>query len=332
MTPDEPLDEPPESLEFDNRITNSEIANLIQIATVGSLHVSAPADGDLIPKCDLLPFTVGVGEIDDRFRDWAKRRWFSPRNFRYESEAGEREPVFLPYWVGEARVHVRYRGRRGDLVEQVTQHPTLGAQTTRKMTWTPSKDDEFDLTNLPFKFPAFNPDAELFKGAADQLEKIKKGWDLDDAKGFRRQLLDGRKVVTASSRDPSATVSKLPVPPQHSVDAAVRSHIGGDDQRFDSARTQVRMAECRLVLLPAWIVSWSHHEDTGTVIVNGRSGTAAGTAETSTAKAAVVALVVFAALMLSCWLLGSIDAPAGQGDSPTGDATTQGAPPSPEGG
>jgi hypothetical protein len=332
VTPDEPLDEPPEDIEFKNWFTDSEIANLIQIATVGNLHVSAPADGDLIPKCDLLSFAIGAGEIDDHFRGWADRRWLAPQTFRHEAEASDRKPVFLPYWVGEACVHVKYRGRRGDLNEQATLNSTLGPQTSRQMTWSSVREDEFDLPNFPFQFPAFNPDAELFKGAADQLEKIKKGWDLDDAKGFRRELLDGCRVVTASSRNPSATVSKLRPPLQPSVSAAVRSHIGGDDQEFDPPRTQVRMAECRLVLLPAWIVSWTHHEDTGTMIVNGYSGTAAGSAETSAAKAAIVALVLLVALILSCVLLGSIDAPANQEDSPVSDATTQEAPPSPEGG
>jgi predicted small lipoprotein YifL len=331
VTPDEPRDEPPEDLEFDNRFTNSEIANLIQIATVGSLHVSAPADGDLVPKCDLLPFSIPADEIDDRFRDWAKRQRLSPESFRHEAEAGVREPVLLPYWVGEACVHVKYRGRRGELDEQVGQHPTRGAQTSRTMTWSSARDDEFDLPNFPFQFPAFNPDAELFKGALDPLAKIKKRWKLDEAKGFRRTLLDGRRVVTASSRNPSATVRKFSPPSQQSVTAEVRAHIGGDDQRFDLPRTQVRMVECRLVLPPAWIVNWSHREDTGQMIIDGYSGAAVGNAETSAAKVTIVALLMLVALIIACGLLGRLDAPADTGESPSGDATTQEAPPSEDG-
>jgi hypothetical protein len=85
------------------------------------------------------------------------------------------------------------------------------------------------------------------------------------------------------------------------IENAVRSDIGGDQQRVHSVNTQYGAIHFKHLLLPVWIASYKFRETSYRVVVNGQTGRVHGDRPWSAWKiagAVLVALIIIAIVAL----------------------------------
>ena len=88
-----------------------------QVATTcsmcGSSQVATVKQAAGIPPDGIIPFQVDKEEARQKFRKWAKSRWFAPNDFKKKFGEGALSGMYLPFWTYDATAVAAYRGRGG---------------------------------------------------------------------------------------------------------------------------------------------------------------------------------------------------------------------------
>lgn len=255
-------------------------------------------DTALIVPESVIPFSVGPGEVDRCFRQWAESEPLAKTDFKKNVQAGARASVYLPYWVGTTHLYSNYRGRRGQHHDVTHYHPKKGHQNKRMTEWSAVEDQ---VVHQPREFaePAFVPEAALDGVEGHWVKEVQKAWDFAQAVPFDPGMLTGHRAPRYGI-EPEAAVAGVRDSQSRQVRKDIKAHIGGDTQDISWTDTGDVTLQCRLVLVPAWVVDWSFDGKSGKVLINGQTGKAAGKSSTSTKKVAALIGGIAGVVVLCC--------------------------------
>jgi hypothetical protein len=227
----------------------------------------------------LVPFRVERARARLLLREWARRRWFAPREFRRIDESASFRGAFLPYWVWQARTRSSFRAARGDRY-----WARAGGNRVRAIRWRPAAG------TVERRF------AEVAVAATVRLEgralaDLMRDWRLAGAVPFTPELLAGY-WVQRYDLEPEVGLELAKARMAAEVEREVRERVGGDDQYVARIDTAYAGLAYQLVLLPVWLVSYAHRGRRRMVAVHGESGRVVGERPWSAAK------LLFAALLM----------------------------------
>ncbi|GLI41490.1 hypothetical protein GALLR39Z86_13400 [Glycomyces algeriensis] len=240
----------------------------------------------------IVPFRVDRARARHLLRAWARRPWFTPREFRKIDESSSFRGAYLPFWVWRARTRSRYRAARGDY-----QWAKGGGGRVRGLRWAPAAG----VVDRDF---AAVPVAATVRLEGTALADLLRDWRLDAAVGFEPGMLDGY-WTQGYDLEPEVGLELAKARMAAEVEREVRARVGGDEQHVPSIETAYAELGYRLVLLPAWLVSYPHRGRRRMVAVHGETGRVVGERPLSAAKlvaATVLALAVAGAILYFCFL------------------------------
>lgn len=224
----------------------------------------------------LVPFRVGRDEALRLLRRWARRQWLAPAALRRIDESASFRGAFLPHWVWRARTRSRYRAARGDRYWTRTGGGRGGR--VRAVRWSPAAgtvERGFDAVVVP--------GTVRLDGRA--LAVLRRDWRLGDAVPFAPEQLEGY-WVQRYDLEPEVGLELAKARMAASVEAEVRSRVGGDEQHVTGVDTAYTELAYRLVLLPVWLASYPHRGRARMVAVHGETGRVVGERPWSAAKLA----------------------------------------------
>ena len=254
-----------------------------------------------IPPDGIVPFKIDKHDAQQRFREWVKKRWFAPNDFKKRYGEGGLEGMYLPFWTYDADVQSYYRGRGG---KQRIVRDSQG-RTTVVTDWytvsgavSSSFDDVLICASgkqqnirgiLPYdtihKTIPFT--AGYFSGYYAELYTIKADAAFNDAK----------RIMDTAMR-------------QLATEDILRQ--GFSRAIVESLQSEYRNITYKHVLLPVWKSAFGYKGDTYHYVINGETGKVSGNRPWSVPKiaAAVIAgLIILGALV---WFLYTNE---GGGDS-----------------
>ena len=229
----------------------------------------------------LLPLKISESEARDRIRAWYGHQWLAPNNLKSKALTDTVHGVYLPYWTFDAHADARWTAQSGEYY-----YVRQGKQTVRHVRWRPASgelshtfDDHLICASLGVdagklrKIEPF-PTATLIPYDAGYLA----GWTVE------RYQID---LVAAATRS------------RQEMDAMLESMCGeqvpGDTYRnlvVDATYTNLTFKH---ILAPVWLLTYTYHASRYQVVLNGVTGTMAGSRPYSWIK---IALLVIAILIV----------------------------------
>lgn len=239
----------------------------------------------------VVPFALESATAQERFRKWIEGRWFAPNALKrtVKSAQGVRG-VYVPCWTFDADTTSDYVGQRGinrTVIETRRNSQGQLEQVSRIVTdWYHASgvvhvvfDDELVLAS---------------HSIPDHLAKVLEGWDTSALVPVADDYVAGF-TVEAYQVGLEAGFETAQERFARAIDGAVRSDIGGHQQRVHRVNTRYGAIHFKHILLPVWIASYRFKDEAYRVVVNGQTGRVQGDRPWSWWKisaAVVTALIV----------------------------------------
>lgn len=266
----------------------------------GSLIPAAKSSRLVRPRA-LLPFRVTREQASEAMDRWMSRLWFAPNDFKRSARReGGLTGIYIPCWTFDCEATTRYSGERGEWYyvteEYTTQEDGKTVTKTREVRrtrWYSARGTVHDS----FDDVLVLASESLPRKQAAALEP----WDLANLVEYSEEYLSGFR--TESYRIPLDQGFEVAKPIMAAtIEASIRSDIGGDEQRIHSTDTRYDDVTFKHILLPVWISAYRYREKVYRRLVNARTGEVQGERPWSWIKIALLALFV-AALVLTAVLL-----------------------------
>ena len=221
----------------------------------------------------VLPFRVTRDNAIDAFRKWLKSRWLAPNALKREGKLDASvSGVYIPAWTYDTKTVTPYTGQRGDAY-YVTRTRVVNGKTEtyseRRIRWSYASGTvhvSFDDVLIEAT-PTLNH---------EDLEHLRP-WDLKACLPYRDEFLAGFKAETYPPQmDLPTSFERAKEAMSPSIDSAIRSDIGGDEQRIDSKRTSYNDITYKNLLLPVWVSAYRYQNKVYRFLVNARTGEVRG--------------------------------------------------------
>jgi predicted RNA-binding Zn-ribbon protein involved in translation (DUF1610 family) len=245
----------------------------------GSEQLSKQADSNEIAPSAVLPFEVPRDQAQSLLREWLRKGFWRPGDLAQAAEVVKMQPVYVPYWVFEAKTHTYWTadtsrtpfGARGDWYPLFGEHHGAYADVLvgGSTALTPAETSAL----CPFNCAAAKPPSEV------DLENIT----------FERFAVQ-RKYARPLAR---SGLESLEI-------QAIGPTVPGR-QRNLKVNTRITDLVSRPMLLPVWIMAYRYQDDVFRFLINGQTGRATGKAPVSWRK--IVAAISIAAVVLLVILL-----------------------------
>lgn len=238
--------------------------------------VTTATSKKLLKPRSLLPFKIDKRVAETSYKDWLKSLWFAPNALKKKAKLDVAvSGVYVPHWTYDADTLSYYTGQRGIyyyVTETRTRTNSEGKQETyttqvRKTRWYSTSGtvtNDFDdvlivaSNSLPRKY-------------AQALEP----WDLENLTPYKDDYLSGFKAESYQvDLEQGFELAKDVMDDE--IRITIKRHIGGDEQRIFSVKTQHNNISFKHILLPVWLSAYRYNQKVYRFLVNARTGEVQG--------------------------------------------------------
>lgn len=264
------------------------------------LVVAAEGGGAGVAPDGLLVFKIPKDRADQLFRQWVSGLWLAPRDLSRRAATHGLDGVFLPFWAFAARAVADYVGERGEHYTEVeTFKDESGKEQKRKVRktrWAPASGS----VTLPFDDVLVCASRSLPQQLVDSLGP----WKLDEVRPFAPEFVSGFKAERYSL-GPTDAFELAKKTMEAPIRSAVKTQIGGDEQRVKTQQVRYEAVRFKHLLLPLWLASFRYGDRTYRVLVNAATGQVKGERPWSPAKVGATSVVALALAALLLWGVAS---------------------------
>ena len=229
----------------------------------------------------LLPLKVSESQARDLIRAWYGRQWLAPNAFKAKALTDTVHGIYLPYWTFDAKTHARWTAESGTYY-----WVREGNKQVRKVRWTPAAGELSHAFDDDLVCASLGVDAARLR----QIEPFPTGalvpYDAGYLSGWtvERYQID---LVGAAEKS------------RRQMDAALRDlcarQVPGDTHRNLVVNADYWDQTFKHILVPVWLLTYVYGRKSYQVVVNGVTGTMAGSRPWSWIK---ITLLVILALLI----------------------------------
>ncbi|MDR2734202.1 MAG: hypothetical protein LBC99_06080 [Spirochaetota bacterium] len=257
----------------------------------GSTQVAVVKQRAGIPPDGIVPFKIDKQDAQQKFREWAKSRWFAPNDFKKRYGEGDLRGMYLPFWTYDADVRSQYTGQGGK--QRIT--TDRNGKTTIVTDWYPVSgvvSSSFD-------------DVQIC--ASDKQQNVRGVLPFDTihkTAPFSAAHLSGYYAEVYSVKADAAFNEAKQI-----MEAAMAQLARNDIlRRYNSARvhslqSQYSNITYKHVLLPLWESAFGYKGKVYHYLINGETGKVSGDRPWSVPKITAAVIVVLAILGLLFWFI-----------------------------
>lgn len=266
-------------------------------AFCGSPVVLEGASMRSIKPQSLLPFKVTESEAQQAFRKWLSKRWFAPSALKSHSGTDSGlSGMYIPHWTYDAHTATGYTGQRGihyyttqTYTVIVNGKPQRRTRQVRHTRWYHASGRVYvDFDDLLVEGTTSLPKIHRPRVGDGALERLVPYAD-EYLAGFRTEH------YTVSLQEGFKRAATMMSP---RIDQAIRSDIGGDEQRILHKDTRYFDVTYKHILLPIWISSYQFKNKTYRFTVDAETGIVQGERPYSAIKIAAAILAVILVIVL----------------------------------
>jgi uncharacterized CHY-type Zn-finger protein len=248
----------------------------------------------------MLPFDVEHDVAKQNLTKWVSKRWFAPSELgkSVKNSSKRLQGVYMPHWRYDANAYANYTGQRGDYYYTYeTRTRTVNGKTetyeerVRHTRWTSVAGN----IGLRFVDLLISASPSVPQKTADVLTP----WDMNKLVDFDERYLSGFRSETyrLDVKEGFEVAQQKMIP---EIEAAIRSDIGGDEQRIGGYQATYANVMLQYLLLPVWLCAYQHNKKSYQIVVNARTGEVTGERPYSVIK------ILFACLIAAAIVLGFV--------------------------
>jgi DNA-directed RNA polymerase subunit RPC12/RpoP len=279
--------------------TPPEVAGRCEFCGVQIVAQPKAADPIVAPEA-VLPFSHTALQANSGLRQWLSSRWFAPNALKHFAQPDAIHGIYLPFWTYDTNTTSRYTGERGEyyyVTETYYETDSNGNQVARQRevrqtSWSSASG----VVNVYFDDILVNATLSLPEHRLAELEP----WDLDNLKNYDPAFLAGFRAQRYQV-DLAQGFERAKELAHPTIEAAIRTDIGGDEQRITGIATDYSNITFKHILLPVYAGAYRFNGKVYQIVVNGRTGEIQGDRPYSVWK--IAALVVFLGFLLLLVLL-----------------------------
>lgn len=261
----------------------------------GAAHVVAFEDMQGIKPNAVVPFSVDKKAAAGHLKNWAKRKFFAPNDFKKHITPEEIRGVYMPFFTFDSNTDSVYEGRVGDRHSR-TVHTKNGTRTETYVVW----------RNVSGTFSHFFDDILINAGKRLEEKKLKKlsPFNWSAARVYDNEYLTGF-VAHRYERDIKTCWEDA----KQEIDEQIRQMIIDrchcDEVDYLNVRTRHEGVTYKYVILPVYVMNFSYKKKNYVIYQNGSTGKTVGKAPTSPWKVAglSIGIAAFFALMVLLWYM-----------------------------
>ncbi len=244
----------------------------------------------------LLPFKIKKQAAKASYKEWLKGLWFAPNELKRKAKLDVAvKGVYVPHWTYDADTLTYYTGQRGVyyyVTETRTRTNSDGKQETytvqvRKTRWYPASGtvtDDFDDVLIVAS-----------KSLPEKYTRELEPWDLNNLIAYKDEYLSGFKAESYQiDLEQGFELAKDVM--DITIRNTIRRHIGGDEQRIFTVKTQHNNISFKHILLPVWLSAYRYNKKTYRFLVNARTGEVQGERPWSWVKITLAVLTSLAVI------------------------------------
>jgi ribosomal protein S27E len=263
----------------------------------GRNRVEQPKSADpIVAPQGLLPFALTGEAARGAVRSWLASRWFAPSALKSMAQQQGIAGVYLPFWTYDAGTTTFYQGERGTYYYVSETYVENGQERTREVRRTQWQgvSGRVDLWHENVLVPAT-------QAVSPERLKALAPWDLARLAGYDPKYLAGF-AAQRYQLDVSGGFEEAKGFMGEAIKDAVRSDIGGDEQRVEGLTTSYSAVTFKHILLPVYVGAYSFGSKVYQIMVNARTGEVQGDRPYSILKIAGAVAVAVLLLFLLIWL------------------------------
>ena len=265
-----------------------------------AIVAQAKAADPLLAPDAVLPAKISKPQAQAEVKQWLSSRWFAPNALKTMARQEGINGVYLPFWSYDADTASNYVGERGihrTETESYTDSQGNRQTRTRIVTdWYPCSG------HVDVNFH----DVLIAASRSVQEKKLNalQPWGLEALAAYEPGYLAGFKAQKyqlglAEGYEEAKQVMA------NEIAGAIRSDIGGDEQRIMSVDTQYANTGFRHLLLPVWIGAYRFQNKAYQVVVNADTGEVQGERPYSVVKIALLVIFIIFVVLIIAMMSGN---------------------------
>lgn len=275
---------------LDITFANQQIAAVCPMC--GSTQIAEGKQRAGIPPEGVVPFKVDKQDAQQKFRVWAKSRWFAPNEFKKRYQEGALAGLYLPFWTYDASVLARYEGDGG-----------RNRQVRDKDGKTRTVTDWFPVSGTVTS--VFDDVLVCASDKEKRVDGILPYNTVENAKPYAAGYLSGYYAELYTIKADTA-FEKAKTVMEREMKELARARIlrQYDAARIHTLRATYTGVTYKHVLLPMWSSTFYYKNKTYGYLINGETGKVNGSRPYSAAKITAAVITALAAVILAIVLFG----------------------------
>jgi hypothetical protein len=242
----------------------------------------------------LLPMKLAENAVRDAIRQWYGNRWFAPSALKNFAHTDIVKGLYIPYWTFDAQVHADWTAMSGYYYYTTEMYTDANGRTQSRQVqhirWQPSAgalDHFFDDELVPAS-----------KGVQPlMLRKIEPFPTTTELVPYNAGFLSGW-VVERYQIDLVAAAKEAREEMDQEMRALCGAQVPGDTYRDLQVESDYSGQTFKHILVPIWLLTYNYGARNFQVVINGYTGTIAGSYPKSWVKITFAVIAALAALGL----------------------------------
>ncbi|NLV63436.1 MAG: hypothetical protein GXY12_08620 [Clostridiaceae bacterium] len=277
------------------------VANANQLtaecAFCGSIHIRPQSNEDLIKPESLIPFKIDKQTSLKKFKEWLKKRYFSPNDLKLLAKEEKVQGVYIPFWTFDADTNSFYTAEKGIYyydfenvyVKDASGKGRYEKRRVRKTRWYPASGTYRHIFDDVLICASNQEGGNLIK----RLEPFY----TQELIPYKNEYLSGLCAEKYSiGLEQGFTEAKSVI--RSELYKMIRNQINADEVRNLRIRTSYSDVTFKHILLPIWIAAYRYKDKIYKFVVNGQTGLVRGKAPISIVKIIALTVVVLSLIAL----------------------------------
>jgi hypothetical protein len=232
----------------------------------------------------LLPLKISESQARDRIRAWYGHLWLAPNNLKAKALTDTVKGVYLPYWTFDAKADAQWTAEAGQFY-----YVREGNRQVQKVHWTPAAG----ALSHAFDDALVCASVGVDRGTLRRIEPFPTGTLVPFDPGYlagwtvERYQID---LVAAAERSRQAMELELR--------ALCGRQVPGDTHRNLVVEATFHDQTFKHILAPIWLMTYVYGPRSYQVMVNGVTGTIAGSRPWSWIKVTLLVIALLIALFI----------------------------------
>ncbi len=219
--------------------------------------------GDFKPSA-VIPFKFNRDTAQQKFKDWCKKRWFLPSDFKSQQQLEKIAGVYIPFWLADCKLDADITA----LAKNVRSWRSGDTQYTETKEYQVHRNGVVDFEKIP---------ADASQKAENELMDAIEPFNYNELIPFSMSYLSGY-LAEKYDVDKLAVLPRIKARAEAAAEEKLRSTIVGySSVTITSRRINVIRTDWKYTLLPVWFMTYKHNGKSFYFAINGQTGKLSGT-------------------------------------------------------